>query len=173
MGEVASNDALKANTLYGQLADKLRSEITDGTYEAGSQLPTEFELQHDTGLSRSTIRHALDLLVDDGTLVKIHGKGTFVRDNTSSDTPRAQFLSLTSNAEKLGVTMTTKLVDTRLTAPTETQQKFFGISDSDQLVELTRLRYVDNEPFCVEINYFTSQFKSLMNKDVSGSLYWM
>ena len=171
MGEVASNDALKANTLYGQLADKLRSEITDGTYEAGSQLPTEFELQHDTGLSRSTIRHALDLLVDDGTLVKIHGKGTFVRDNTSSDTPRAQFLSLTSNAEKLGVTMTTKLVDTRLTAPTETQQKVFGISDSDQLVELTRLRYVDNEPFCVEINYFTSQFKSLMNKDVSGSLY--
>ncbi|WP_155286912.1 GntR family transcriptional regulator [Lacticaseibacillus zhaodongensis] len=171
MVEATDKESLKSNTLYGQLADKLRSEITSGKYNSGSKLPTEFELRRATNLSRSTIRHALDLLVNDGTLVKIHGKGTFVRENVSSDTPRTQFLSLTSNAERLGVTMTTKLVDARLTSPTKSQQEFFTIEPTNQLVELTRLRYIDNEPFCVETNYFTSQYKSLINKNLSGSLY--
>jgi GntR family transcriptional regulator len=163
-----TNDSL---TLYEQLANQLRDDIDAGKYEPGEQLPTEFEFHDQTGLSRSTIRHALEILVGEGVLVKIHGKGTFVHKGGNNESDRSQFLSLTANAARLDAKMSTRLVDTRTVLADTSQQDFFNLPEGSELLELTRLRYVEGEPFCVETSLFTLDHQSLVDQDLNGSLY--
>ncbi|MDW8104181.1 MAG: GntR family transcriptional regulator [Armatimonadota bacterium] len=65
--------------MYKQIYQTLKAEISDGHYPPGSQLPTEMEIVHRFGVSRATVRHALELLRREGWVVRIPAKGTFVR----------------------------------------------------------------------------------------------
>ena len=49
---------------YERLAGTLRDRIAAGIYARGDKLPSEMELMDESGLSRSTVRHALKVLVD-------------------------------------------------------------------------------------------------------------
>lgn len=171
MGSLTANLKQSSLTLYEQLANKILNDINHEKYLPGAQIPTELELQRSTGYSRSTVRHALRILVNKGVLVKIHGKGTFVQDGTSNETTRSQFFSLTNNVENLGASISTKLVDIQPTRASKEQAEFFGIEPKTPLLKLTRLRYVDKSPFCVEYIYFTEEFSSITSENLNGSLY--
>lgn len=56
----------------------LRAFIDDGSYNAGDRLPAERELIGQLGMSRSTLRKALDTLEREGAIWRHVGKGTFV-----------------------------------------------------------------------------------------------
>lgn len=64
--------------LYWQLASTLRGRIAEGEYPAGAQLPTEGALCQEFGVSRITVRDALDRLTVEGLLRRERGRGTFV-----------------------------------------------------------------------------------------------
>ena len=101
----------KSNPLYLELADRLRSDIDAGTYEPGDRMPSEPALVESTGYSRSTVRKALQTLVDEGYITKSQGKGTFVSDTVAHEQVNAAraptFLSFTDNARSLGVAYAT------------------------------------------------------------------
>lgn len=63
---------------YVQIAELLRGQIADGQYPLGSRIPTENELAQSLGVSRPTVRQALDLLAREGRLTRVKGSGTFV-----------------------------------------------------------------------------------------------
>ncbi len=65
--------------LFIQAAGRLRLKIESGEWSAGSQLPALAALQGDLGLSRATIRQALELLEEEGMILRQRGRGTFVR----------------------------------------------------------------------------------------------
>lgn len=71
------SDSIKA-LRYHQVYSIIRGWIFDGTYAAGAKLPPEGELCEQLGVSRITSRKALDLLVSEGLVIRIQGKGTFV-----------------------------------------------------------------------------------------------
>ena len=73
----------RGKPLYEQLRQSLRSDILSGVYPPGSQLPSELELGAHYGVSRITVRRAMMELVQEGLLIRMQGKGTFV---LSSDT---------------------------------------------------------------------------------------
>jgi len=158
-------------TLYAQLADKLYESIKAQHYPAGTKLPTENELHLSTGMSRSTVRKALELLVDADLVVKIHGKGTFVSGTKKTNTKIAHFTSLTENLAEMGKIAFSKVISQKFVNPTSSQREFFNITEKTQLLEIDRLRYLDNKPFCIDKTWFTTEYKSLMNEDLSGSLY--
>lgn len=62
------------------LVGAVRDAIAAGVLRLGSQLPTERQLATATGLSRTSVRAALDRLVHEGRLVRHVGRGTFVID---------------------------------------------------------------------------------------------
>lgn len=64
--------------LWQQVADDLRAEIDSGALAPGAKLPGEAELAEAYGVSRDTIRRATSQLAEDGLLVILHGRGTFV-----------------------------------------------------------------------------------------------
>lgn len=65
--------------LYEQLAAILREQIRRGDWSAGELLPSESYLQQEHGVSRSTVRAALKLLRDQGLVITITARGTFVK----------------------------------------------------------------------------------------------
>jgi DNA-binding GntR family transcriptional regulator len=64
--------------LYVQLADILREMIMSGVLEPRSPLPSESYLQQEHGVARGTVRQAVGILRDEGLVVTISGRGTFV-----------------------------------------------------------------------------------------------
>ncbi|MEN8255318.1 MAG: GntR family transcriptional regulator [Verrucomicrobiota bacterium] len=68
-------------TAYQKMAQTLRKQITAGKRAAGSRLPTEMELAGTHGVSRITVRHALQLLEDEGLILRRPKLGTFVSSN--------------------------------------------------------------------------------------------
>jgi DNA-binding FadR family transcriptional regulator len=63
---------------YLQLAAILRDRISTGRYPAGRKIPSLIALEDEFGLSNMTVRRAVSLLADEGLLVKVPGRGTFV-----------------------------------------------------------------------------------------------
>ncbi|MEM0986576.1 MAG: GntR family transcriptional regulator [Pseudomonadota bacterium] len=63
---------------YRQIADHLRSQIAEGRYRPGDQIPTEMELCTEHDISRHTARDALRLLTDDGLIERRRGAGSIV-----------------------------------------------------------------------------------------------
>ena len=61
------------------IADALRSDVGDEVYPPGSPLPGENQLAERHGVSRPTVRRAINVLVGEGLLTASHGRGTFVR----------------------------------------------------------------------------------------------
>jgi GntR family transcriptional regulator len=64
--------------LYYQLQELLHQQIASGRFKVGDALPSEGELCRLFGVSRIVVRQALQVLVDDGEVVRMQGKGTFV-----------------------------------------------------------------------------------------------
>jgi len=65
--------------IYIQISEDLRTRILSGEYKNGDQLPSENDLAEQFGVTRTTIQRSLAILVNDGIIEKIHGKGSFVR----------------------------------------------------------------------------------------------
>lgn len=66
--------------LYVQLANVLRDRIRGGEIPVGRRLPSQSELEEETGglVSRRTIKSALEVLADEGLVQGVQGKGVFV-----------------------------------------------------------------------------------------------
>ncbi len=64
--------------LYQQLADLLKDQIQTGIYPSGTRLESEPEFAVRYDIARGTVRQAMDLLVEEGLLNRIQGKGTYV-----------------------------------------------------------------------------------------------
>lgn len=64
--------------LYIQLADMLRAQIAGGEIEAGRPLPSQRALIQEHGLARGTVARAIAILVEEGLVVIVPGKGAFV-----------------------------------------------------------------------------------------------
>lgn len=77
---------------YLQLADHLRRQIESGIWEAAYRLPPEIDLARKLEVSRGTVRQAMDLLVNQGLLQRIAGKGTFV--TTPERRPQSQLIGI-------------------------------------------------------------------------------
>jgi GntR family transcriptional regulator len=69
----------EAGPLYLRIARALRRQIVSGEYSAGDAIPSEASLQEIFGTTRGTVRSALAVLVNEGLVEQVHGRGTFVR----------------------------------------------------------------------------------------------
>ena len=62
---------------YVRVADAIRSLVLDGTYRPGERLPPQHELAREHGVAFTTLHKALDLLTEEGYVVRRVGKGTY------------------------------------------------------------------------------------------------
>src|SRR5919202_1459520 len=116
--------------------------------EVGEAIPSERRLSSELGISRLTVRAALDDLVRDGYLERRQGAGTFV-----SEPKIAQQLTLTSFSEDMrrrGMVPGSRTIELRETHAGAAVGRALSISPDARVLSIRRLRLADGEPMALE-----------------------
>lgn len=135
--------------LYHLIENSLRAIISRGDVAPGEMLPPESELARSYGVSRLTVRRALDELVRENWLSRRHGVGTFVK-KPARATITASKLSFTEQMKAVGRTPGSLLLEKRrLPAPPEIA-RLLKVEPGAFLLKLARLRLADEVPILHE-----------------------
>ncbi|WP_307624274.1 GntR family transcriptional regulator [Streptomyces sp. V3I7] len=137
--------------LYFQLSQQLESAVEHGDLAPGSLLGNEIELAARLGLSRPTVRQAIQTLVDKGLLVRRRGVGTQV---VHSHVKRPlELSSLYDDLEAAGQRpATTVLVNTVVPASAEVATAL-AVAEGSEVHRVERLRLAHGEPMAYLINH--------------------
>jgi len=152
---------------YQRLAADLRRRIAAGEWPSGQPLPVESELENQYGVARNTVRLAVDLLVNEGLLVRVQGKGTYLKDHSVIDhhayrlpSPRRSGDALpsasqmyTEEAAAAGRRLTADFQMLIVRAATDITARL-RIKPGEAVVLRRVLRHVDGEPWSIEENHY-------------------
>ncbi|MCC8179550.1 MAG: GntR family transcriptional regulator, partial [Planctomycetes bacterium] len=125
-------------------------------YKAGELLPTENELINRYGISRITVRKALDLLSKDGLIAKRRGYGTFVQAPKVEQT-LTRVLHFANEMEKRGRKTSTAVLANKTVLAHKTIAEGLGIEEGSELILVSRLRLADGVPLCMESAYLIKE----------------
>lgn len=158
--------------LYRRLMDFLLEEIDAGRLQPGHQIPSERELSDRFRMSRMTVRHAINELVNEGMLYRHQGKGTFV----GRPKIRQKLRGLSSFTEDMlsrGLRPAARVLSVEVIPAPYKVRHALTLPDSAQVVRLERLRLADGEPMALEVTHLPApRFADLVNEDLeSRSLY--
>ncbi|GAX47765.1 GntR family transcriptional regulator [Pseudolactococcus reticulitermitis] len=135
--------------LYQKVFDALKSDLIKGKYKVGSLFPTENELVEIFGVSKITIRRAVDLLVERGYLFKQSGSGTKVISNRPVNT----FNSVKAYIQILvdmGFEIRSQIVYVGKSEDSVVNKKF----EDEQIYEIHRIFYLDDVATFFVKHYF-------------------
>ena len=137
----------------------------------GEAIPSERQLSADFGVSRLTVRAALDDLVREGYLVRRHGSGTFV-----SEPKIAQELTMTSFTDDMrlrGLQPASKTLELRVTPAGARLGRLLHVSPSEPVVVAVRLRLADGESMAIEtVHIRASHVPGLTAKDLEEHSFY-
>jgi len=126
----------------------LRERILDGTYSPGDRLPGENQLADTFGVSRVTIRRALDALQQDEVIDRQRGRGTVVRDQAISIPPMpADFANLWSQLADMGARSQVRLLSFNYVDPSPSIARVLKLEPGVRTQLSVRVRSVDGSPF--------------------------
>lgn len=156
--------------LYHQIAETLRREIRERGLKPGDFLATEEVLETRFGVSRATVRRALDELVADGLVVRMPGKGTYVAK------PRVEvrlpvLKSFTEAIVELGMEPSARVVEVDVVEAPDDVFVRLDLEEGDRVVRIERLRYADDEPMLALRAYIPIDVGIEPGADFSGSMY--
>jgi len=131
--------------------EETRDRILDlvESLHVGQAIPSERQLTQEIGVSRLTVRAAIDELVRDGYLDRRHGSGTYV-----TEPKIAQPLTLTSFSEEMrrrGMVPGSRTLELTITSAGARLARRLQVSPEEPLVRVKRLRLADSEPMAMEV----------------------
>ncbi len=148
---------------------KQHLENLTSTLAPGSPVPPERSLAADFGTSRTTVRQAVQALVIEGRLERVHGKGTFV-----AHPKVAQPLTLTSYTEDMrarGIEPSSELLSLSTVPADADLATYLNVPLDTDVLAIERLRLANGEPMAVERTHLVqANFPDLANT-LTGSLY--
>lgn len=158
--------------LHIQLADLLRNVITRYSLSEGDPLPTEKYFCERFGVSRSTVRKAMDALMDEGLVARVQGKGTFVAKGKLSRKIE-RIYSFSNEIRASGLAPSSKVVSITLDYQDEFLRNILTVKENEKIYCINRLRLADNEPLLVEYTYVPFSFIGVLSSKAleTGSLY--
>ncbi|MEV4171843.1 MULTISPECIES: GntR family transcriptional regulator [unclassified Nonomuraea] len=133
---------------YFQLREILLDLIDSDELSIGAAIPSERELCQRFGLSRMTVRQAVDHLVSEGRLHRVPGKGTFVA--RPKIELALQLTSFTDDMRARGMIPGSRDLDRRIVRASAHLAKELGIQPGEEVHFIERLRTADGEPLSIE-----------------------
>jgi GntR family transcriptional regulator len=159
---------------YQEIAEDIHKNIVNGKYKLGEQLALEKEMCVHYGVSRITIKRAVDELVNMGLVVKRRGSGTFVK---SIDNKEFRELSIAQQFTGFSEVYRDKNIHTELirfdiVRPTEMVAEKLQITTEDFVYNIIRVRHVDGKPIVVEYTQMPIQLILGIKKEIlENSIY--
>lgn len=136
------NKELNHAPLYAKVEATLASEIAGAVLVAGSQLPPEEGLVERFGVSRTTVRKAVDNLVARGLVEIRRGKGTFVTEPKIRQ-DLTELSGFVEDMVALGRTPTARLLDKRPVLASDIVAAHLGVPVGTQVYRIERVRLAD------------------------------
>lgn len=133
-----------AQPLYRQIAEQLRDRILNGEYPMNSRIPTENELAGALGVSRPTVRQALDLLEQEGRLIRIKGSGTFAAQPRVIHESTRFVIGYKEESRKNHKLLHTMVVSIEVEEATELVSEMLHLRYGEKVTRLTRVRHLEN-----------------------------
>jgi DNA-binding GntR family transcriptional regulator len=152
--------------LYFQVAQHLEHMIESGELPMGTRLENETDLADRLGLSRPTMRRAIEYLVGRGLLVRKRGIGTQVMH--TKITREVELTSLYDDLAKTGRTPSTKVVSFRTETADEALAATLGIAAGTPVYVFERLRYAGAEPLALMRNHVPGHLLRLTATDLEA-----
>jgi GntR family transcriptional regulator len=134
--------------LYRQLQRALREAIDQGVLGPAEALPAERQLAADLGISRITVRKAIDGLVDEGLLVRRAGSGNFI--NTRFEKNFARLTSFSEDMRARGRTPGSVWLKRSAGLATPDEALRLRLAPGAAVYRFDRIRYADETPLCLE-----------------------
>lgn len=138
--------------LYDQLVDLLKEKI-ETELEPNTKLESERELSNRYGLSRTTVRLALQELEKMGYIYRRHGKGTYVSDLSKKAKNITSAYSFTEQMKALGKQPKTVILEFETIEANKYFASKLQVSIGEPLYKMKRLRLADDEPMMLERTY--------------------
>jgi GntR family transcriptional regulator len=158
--------------LYYQLVEAIRDRIGAGDLKPGEQLAGERELGEHYGISRMTVRQALQFLVREEALTTRQGLGTFVAE------PKLTYdalhvLGFSEDMLRRGAAASSRVIEQTRLVPPPSVARQLALPPADRVVKIVRLRLSDGVPMLLETVFVPAQrFAGLEWMDLSNqSLY--
>ena len=154
--ETSVADAAPGQSRYGWLASTLRGHITRREWAPGSAIAAETQLAKAHGVALGTMRQAIAVLVSEGLLERVHGRGTFVSSGIGGAS-LLRFFRFRTGAATTATTATASnevpkshIVAKRVVKATDEIASALGVIRRSSVLALTRVRTLAGAPCLFE-----------------------
>ncbi|MEO7016946.1 MAG: GntR family transcriptional regulator [Leifsonia sp.] len=152
--------------LYFQISSRLESAIRSGAIPSGARLENEIAIAQSLGLSRPTVRRAIQELVDRGLLVRRRGIGTQVVQGRV--TRGVELTSLFEDLKNADQHPTTSLLRHEIIPADEATAAGLGVAVGSDIVFVRRLRSADGVPVAILTNYLPEEFADIPREQLES-----
>ena len=157
------------NAPYLAIEEYLRQKIESGEWKPNTKLPTERKLCEQFGVSRMTVRHALEMLAADDLILKKTGSGTYVKKakkiRSKVKLSLYEAVDYSDKSIRSIVLLFESILDDYIA------KKYLKTEENKELWHIKRLRLVDNTPFSLEEHYMNKDVLPELNKKVMEGSY--
>lgn len=164
-----------ADLVYREVMHDLKERIFKNQFE-NKKLPDERSLSESYGVSRSSIKRALNVLAQQGIIFKKRGSGTFINPlylkNQSLFHYEGTNLGVTDSFNLDGQHPSVKLLDYQVVPATPELQQDLFLNENDFVYQIKRLRLLDNRPIIIETGYIPIKVAPALTPEiVTGSIF--
>ncbi|NLM86854.1 MAG: GntR family transcriptional regulator [Clostridiales bacterium] len=139
-------------SLYFQLKESIIANILNNTWPPDTMIPSENELCKMYGVSRVTVRKALDELVQDDYIFRLQGKGTFVK-RKALDQKLSKFYSFSEELKKHNMNEEAQVISFEILTAEERIQEQLNLKNDKRVIRVKRVRSVMDRPYGLESSF--------------------
>jgi GntR family transcriptional regulator len=164
-------DSSHALPLYRQLRDSIQNLLSSGVWQPDTPIPSEREMTESLGISRATVRQAIQELELEGWLVRLQGRGTFPAAQRLEQ-PLRQITGFSQNMLAIGLEPRSKLISAQLEPATVQVAKAMRLVVGAPVAGITRLRFANDTPLMFERAHFNyALVPSILEQNLENSVY--
>lgn len=159
--------------LYHQLKQRLSTKIQSGKWKPEDKIDSENQLMEIFDVSRNTVKKAIEDLVQEGKLFRIQGKGTFVS-KPRFEQSLSGFYSFSRVLQEKGLNPRDEVLFIQEVYPSTKVRNSLELQEDEQVIEIKRLRFADNEPIVLESSFLPKSIinnSEILREVSSSSLY--
>ncbi len=164
----------KPTPIYRQVFDELESRIQAGELEPGERLPSERDFAAQYGISRMTVRDALDQLVRRGRIERRERSGNFVA-RVKIDHPLSSVAGFSDRLARRAVMPGAQVLEAGTMRAGEADQqavRALGLRGVELIHRVLRRRTGNGEPLALEESFFPAKLcPDLLTHDLTASIY--
>lgn len=160
--------------VYLQVANEIKRSIKDETLKSGDMLPSDRVYCEELGVSHMTVKKAIDLLVNEGLVIRKKGVGTFIAEPKIMQS-LFTLTGFTGDNKGPGRKTHSKVLNFEERHPSADIAEKLMLTEKDSVINLKRLRMINDEIVALENAYISNKngrFQEIMNHNFENeSLY--